>query len=67
MGLGVFGQGLYINPTRRIVTVRYSSLPAHSIIEYSKGWNEIRLWMDETAKLRALNETGAATAAGFSA
>ncbi len=51
MGLGVFGQGLYINPTRRIVTVRYSSLPAHSIIEYSKGWNEIRLWMDETAKL----------------
>ena len=48
MGLGVFGQGLYINPARHIVTVRYSSLPAHSIIEYSKGWNEIRVWLDET-------------------
>ncbi len=49
MGLGVFGQGLYINPTRRVVTVRFSSLPAHSIIEYSKGWNDIRVWLDETA------------------
>jgi hypothetical protein len=48
MGLGVFGQGLYINPTRRVVTVRFSSLPAHSIIEYSKGWNDIRVWLDET-------------------
>ena len=51
MGLGVFGQGLYINPARHVVTVRYSSLPAHSILEYSKGWNEIRVWLDETAKL----------------
>ena len=51
MGLGVFGQGLYINPARHVVTVRYSSLPAHSILEYSKGWNEIRVWLDETAKV----------------
>ena len=51
MGLGVFGQGLYINPTRRVVTVRFSSLPAHSIIEYSKGWNDIRVWLDETASV----------------
>ena len=47
MGLGVFGQGLYINPARGIVTVRLSSLPAHTIMEYSKGWNEIRVWLDE--------------------
>ena len=50
MGLGVFGQGLYINPVRHIVTVRFSSLPAHSVVEYSKGWNDIRLWMDEVAR-----------------
>jgi CubicO group peptidase (beta-lactamase class C family) len=49
MGLGVFGQGLYINPTRHVVTVRFSSLPAHSVIEYSKGWNDIRVWLDATA------------------
>ena len=51
MGLGVFGQGLYINPALHLVTVRYSSLPAHSIIDYSKGWNDIRLWMDEKARV----------------
>jgi CubicO group peptidase (beta-lactamase class C family) len=51
MGLGVFGQGLYINPTKQIVTVRFSSLPAHSIVEYSKGWNDIRVWLDETANV----------------
>ena len=51
MGLGVFGQGLYINPALHLVTVRYSSLPAHSIIAYSKGWNDIRLWMDEKARV----------------
>jgi CubicO group peptidase (beta-lactamase class C family) len=51
MGLGVFGQGLYINPTRHVVTVRFSSLPAHSIVEYSKGWNDIRVWLDETANV----------------
>jgi CubicO group peptidase (beta-lactamase class C family) len=51
MGLGVFGQGLYINPTKHVVTVRFSSLPAHSIVEYSKGWNDIRVWLDETANV----------------
>jgi CubicO group peptidase (beta-lactamase class C family) len=51
MGLGVFGQGLYINPARRVVTVRFSSLPAHSIIEYSKGWNDIRVWLDKMANV----------------
>ena len=49
MGLGVFGQGLYINPTTRVVMVRFSSLPAHTVIEYSKGWDEIRIWLDRTA------------------
>ena len=50
VGLGVFGQGLYINPARRIVMVRYSSLPAHVVLEYSKGWDVIRVWLDEMAK-----------------
>ncbi len=49
MGLGVFGQGLYINPTTRVVMVRFSSLPVHTVIEYSKGWDEIRIWLDRTA------------------
>jgi CubicO group peptidase (beta-lactamase class C family) len=30
MGLGVFGQGLYINPATGVVMVRLSSLPTHS-------------------------------------
>jgi CubicO group peptidase (beta-lactamase class C family) len=51
MGLGVFGQALYINPARRIVNVRFSSTPAHVITEYSKGWNDIRVWLDERASL----------------
>lgn len=50
MGLGVFGQGLYVNPGKHIVTVRFSSTPVHSIIEYLKGWNDIRVWLDQTAK-----------------
>jgi CubicO group peptidase (beta-lactamase class C family) len=50
MGLGVFGQGLYINPTTRVVMVRLSSLPAHTILESSKGWDEIRVWLDKTAR-----------------
>lgn len=49
MGLGVYGQGLYINPTTRVVMVRYSSLPVHSVLEYSDGWDKIRLWLDRTA------------------
>ena len=49
MGLGVFGQGLYINPTTRVVMVRFSSLPVHTVIEYSKGWDQIRVWLDRTA------------------
>ena len=51
MGLGVFGQGLYINPARHIVTVRFSSMPVHVVNEYSNGWNDIRLWMDEAARV----------------
>ena len=51
MGLGVFGQGLYINPARHIVSVRFSSLPVHVVNAYSNGWNDIRLWMDETARV----------------
>ncbi len=47
VGLGVFGQALYINSTKRLVMVRFSSLPVHSIIEYSKGWEDIRKWLDE--------------------
>jgi CubicO group peptidase (beta-lactamase class C family) len=50
MGLGVFGQGLYINPTTRVVMVRFSSLPVHTVLEYSDGWDQIRLWLDRTAK-----------------
>ena len=50
MGLGVFGQGLYINPTTHVVMVRLSSLPAHTVLEYSKGWDEIRVWLDKTAR-----------------
>ena len=49
VGLGVFGQGLYVNPTRRLVMVRFSSMPAHTILEYAKGWDEIRVWLDEKA------------------
>ena len=50
MGLGVFGQGLYINPTTRVVMVRLSSLPAHTVLDYSKGWDEIRVWLDKSAR-----------------
>jgi CubicO group peptidase (beta-lactamase class C family) len=46
VGLGVYGQAMYIDPTRHIVMVRFSSMPAHSIIEYAKGWDEIRVWLD---------------------
>ena len=49
VGLGVFGQALYINPARRLVMVRYSSTPAHTILEYAKGWDEVRAWLDEHA------------------
>lgn len=50
LGLGVFGQALYINPTTRVVMVRFSSLPVHTVLEYSDGWDQIRLWLDRTAK-----------------
>ena len=48
-GLGVFGQGLYVNPTLGLVTVRFSSTPVHTVVQYSKGWDEIRVWMEQTA------------------
>jgi hypothetical protein len=50
MGLGVFGQGLYINPATRVVMVRFSSLPTHSVLEYSNGWDQIRVWLDRAAQ-----------------
>ena len=47
VGLGVYGQGLYVNPTTRVVMVRFSSLPAHVVLEYSKGWDEVRVWLEQ--------------------
>jgi CubicO group peptidase (beta-lactamase class C family) len=48
--LGVYGQALYVNPTRRLVMVRFSSMPAHVILEYAKGWDQIRVWLDGAAR-----------------
>lgn len=49
VGLGVFGQALYINPARRLVMVRYSSTPVHTILEYAKGWEDVRTWLESQA------------------
>jgi CubicO group peptidase (beta-lactamase class C family) len=50
MGMGVFGQALYINPTKRLVMVRFSSMPAHAILDFAWGWNEIRVWLEATTR-----------------
>lgn len=41
MGIGVFGQSLYINPRKNIVIVKFASQPADIIDEYNWGWAQI--------------------------
>ena len=45
MGMGVFGQSLYINPVQNIVMVKFASQPADIIDEYNMGWSQIMLQM----------------------
>jgi CubicO group peptidase (beta-lactamase class C family) len=59
--LGVFGQAMYVNPTRRLVMVRFASTPAHVIVEYAKGWDQIRVWLDGAAKARPKSAGAAPT------
>lgn len=47
MGMGVFGQSLYINPLKNIVVVKFASQPADIIDEYGRGWAEIMFQMIE--------------------
>jgi hypothetical protein len=51
LGLGVFGQVLYINPASNLVTVQFSSEPAQEVKEYDEGWAEIRGWLEESTKV----------------
>ena len=40
MGAGVYGQMLVINRDPNIVIVRFASMPAQIVKEYSEGWGE---------------------------
>jgi hypothetical protein len=40
------------SPTREAAHRARSRLPGHSVVEYSKGWSDIRLWVNEAVRVR---------------
>ncbi len=41
IGLGVYGQMLYVDHERDLVLVKFASMPAHGVREYTAGWGEV--------------------------